>query len=150
MTTCLTCLSGFKLSGNRCLNINFISVDVEFTPDNADNSFFNDNYNTIMTGLANASSVDIGHIIVIELIYGSIEFKANVTTTTTPGSAEDQQIQDKIMNYFDTTTFNGLTVKVLSINNPNTPSSNGGSDSNTTLIIAIVVPIVSVRTSIFI
>ena len=103
-----------------------------------------------MTGLANASSVDIGHIIVIELIYGSIEFKANVTTTTTPGSAEDQQIQDKIMNYFDTTTFNGLTVKVLSINNPNTPSSNGGSDSNTTLIIAIVVPIVSVRTSIFI
>lgn len=147
-TTCLTCQSGFMLSGNRCLNTNQIDVSVTFTTAGGDNTIFTNNYNTIMTGLANAAGVPQSNIIVSSIVYSSVVFNAIVTINAAANSDLANNIQTSINNYFSTLNITGLTVSQSSIVNPDQNNNGGdtGSGSNATLIIAIVVPIVSVRT----
>ena len=144
-TTCLSCRDNFRKSGNKCLNLNKIELSVTFTPSNNDFSFFNNNYDTIMSGLASAAGVPQSDIIVKEIIYSSVVLNADVTTTAVAGSDQATNIQSSIDSYFKDLSITNLAVAQATIVNPGTPPPTEDS-SNSTLIIAIVVPIVIVRT----
>lgn len=146
-TTCLTCQSGFSLSGNRCLNDNQIDVEVTFNTDGGDNSIFTNNYNQIMSGLASSAGVAQSNIIVSSIVYSSVILNAVVTIDAAPGSSQATNIQNAINNYFTNLNIPGLTVAQSTVVNPGGNGNNGNDGgNNTTLIVAIVIPIISVRT----
>ena len=149
-TTCLSCQSGFMKSGNRCLNTNQIDVEVTFETEGGDNSIFTNNYDTIMSGLANAAGVSQANIIVSSIIYSSVILNAVVTINAAAGTDQANNIQSSINNYFTSLSIPGLTVSQSSVVNPDENNNNNGGSSNTTLIVAIVVPIVCVCTYLFI
>ena len=75
-TTCLSCNAGFLLSGNSCLDEFFVEVSVTFNPTNNNYDFFNDNYEVILTGMANAAGVSLSAIVVQSIIYNSVILNA--------------------------------------------------------------------------
>ena len=81
-TTCLSCNSGFQLSGNNCLNTSVVNVSVTFNPTNNNYDFFNNAYNTILAGMATAANVAQNAIIVKSIIYNSVIFNADITTSS--------------------------------------------------------------------
>lgn len=141
------------LSGNNCLNPNIISLSVTFVADGTANldSTFNNNFGTIISGMAAAAQVPEKDILIESIVYGSITLNSQVTTSATPGSATDTQIRNNLNNYFDNLNIPNLKVDTTSVVPPdNNGTSNDDDDSNTTLIVAIVVPIVVVCTFILI
>ena len=85
-TTCLSCTSGFTLSGNNCLNSNFIAVSVVFAPTGNVYSHFNDQFSTILSGMATAAGVQEKDIIIQSIVYSSVALNAAVTSTAAAGS----------------------------------------------------------------
>lgn len=114
-----------------------VDVSVTFNPTNNNYDFFNDNYEQIMTGMAQAAQVSQSAIIVKSIIYNSVILNAQITTT----SGNTGNIQNSVNNYFKNLQIANLEVAQSSIVDPNESENSG---SNTTLIVAIVVPIVVV------
>ena len=114
-------------------------------------STFNNNFGTIISGMAAAAQVPEKDILIESIVYGSITLNSQVTTSATPGSATDTTIRNNLNNYFDNLNIPNLKVDTTSVVPPdNNGTSNDDDDSNTTLIVAIVVPIVVVCTFILI
>ena len=143
-TTCLSCLSGFSLSGNNCLNVNRIAVSVTFAPDGNVYSLFNDQFATIVAGMAEAAGVAEKDIVINSVVYSSVVLNSAITTSAAPGSAADTNIKNALNNYFDNLNLPNLRVETTNVAPVTTTTDDD--NSNTTLIIAIVVPIVVIRT----
>ena len=152
-TTCLTCETGFTLSGNNCLNSNAINVTVTFAPTGNVYSHFNDQFNTIITGMATAAGVAEKSVVIASVIYSSVVLSTVVASPTAAGTTESNTILTNLNTYFANLNLAELSVTQTSISDSSSTNGNGGSsssssdgDSNTTLIVAIVVPIIIVRT----
>lgn len=134
------------LSGTVCQGQFALEVSVTFNPAGNDYSIFNNNYNQIMSGLASAAGVALSAINVKSIIYNSVILNAAVTSNNAPDSDAAKNMQNSINSYFTNLNIPNLAVVDSSISGTTTPDSNSDS-SNSTLIVAIVVPIVSVCTS---
>lgn len=99
-----------------------------------------------MSGLASAAGVALSAINVKSIIYNSVILNAAVTSNNAPDSDAAKNMQNSINSYFTNLNIPNLAVVDSSISGTTTPDSNSDS-SNSTLIVAIVVPIVSVCTS---
>ena len=150
-TTCLTCETGFTLSGNNCLNSNPINVTVVFAPTGNVYSHFNDQFGTIVTGMASAAGVGEKSVVIGAVIYSSVTLGIVVSSPTAAGTAESNTIVTNLNTYFTNLNLPGLAVTQSTVIDGS--SSSGGSSSttddggsNTTLIVAIVVPIIILRT----
>ena len=75
-TTCLSCVSGRLLSGNNCLFSNKISVTATFAPTDNQYNFFNDQFGTIVSGMATAAGVAQKDIIINSVVYSSVILNA--------------------------------------------------------------------------
>lgn len=144
-TTCLSCQSGFTLSGNNCLNSNFVAVSVTFAPTGNVYSHFNDQFATIVSGMATAAGVLEQDVVITSIIYSSVVLNGAVTSAAAPGSNQAKNIQTSLNNYFTNLNLADLTVEQSTVVDPGTTTTTDDDDSNTTLIVAIVVPILVVR-----
>lgn len=117
-STCLSCNANFMLSGTTCLGQFAIDLTVTFAPSNNDYSFFNDNYNSIMSGLASAAGVAPAAINVKSIVYNSVILNAAVTSTNQPNSNAAKSMQASINNYFSGLNIVNLQVANSVVTNP--------------------------------
>ena len=119
-------------------------MSVTFAPDGNVYSLFNDQFATIVAGMAEAAGVAEKDIVINSVVYSSVVLNSAITTSAAPGSAADTNIKNALNNYFDNLNLPNLRVETTNVAPVTTTTDDD--NSNTTLIIAIVVPIVVIRT----
>ena len=118
---------------------------------NTDPTTFVQNYYYFLTNVSNSVGQQVNTITVTNIQYGSATVNFVVSTANTAGSSGASTQQSNLQNILNSQTIGGMTVtkSTLVVNGaPSTDTSS--SNSNTILIIAIVVPIAALSTYCFI
>ena len=145
-TSCLSCQSGYSLVGTSCVSdFNFgATVVLQVQP-----SSFVQNYYSFLFNISNAVSQQINTITINSIQYGSATVNLVVSTTNAPGSSAASTQQTNLQNAIAANkTVGGMQVVSSSLILNGAPSSSSSNQS--VLIIAIVVPIASLSTFLFI
>ena len=108
-------------------------------------TLFNDQFNTLVEGMANAAGVAVKDVIVTRIIYSSVNISTNVAVADPVGSDGFNNAKNNLFNYINSYSTNNLAGSVVVDSTSGTTNTGGDDDNNTTLIVAIVVPIVVVR-----
>jgi hypothetical protein len=137
-TSCLSCTSGYTLTGTSCVStFNFAAtVILSTTPSN-----FVQNYYNFLTQISSTVNQQVNTITISSIQYGSATVNFVVSTPNAYGSAAANTQQTNLQNLIASNqTIANMQVSQSNLVLNGAPSSDGSS-SNTTLIIAIVIPI---------
>jgi hypothetical protein len=114
-------------------------------------SSFVQNYYNFLLQISTSVSQQINTITINSIQYGSATVNFIVSTTNAPGSSGANTQQTNLQNTIGTNnTVGGMRVASSSLVLNGAPSDNSSSNNQTVLIIAIVVPIASLSTFLFI
>lgn len=147
-TSCLSCISGYNISGTSCVSMFNYGAMVVL---NTDPTTFVQNYYSFLSNISSSIGQAINTITVSSIVYGSATVSFTVSTSNSYGSNGATTLQTNLQNTISGQSIAGLPVTKSTLTVNGAPSDNGGSStSNTTLIIAIVIPIASLSTFPFI
>jgi hypothetical protein len=114
---------------------------------NVDPSTFVSNYYNFLTNIANSVNQLVNTITINNIIYGSATVNFAVSTPYAFGSVEAQNQQKSLQSLLTSQNIAGMTVTTSNLILNGAPSNNNDngntSNSNTVLIVGIVVPIAS-------
>jgi len=137
-SSCISCITGYTLSGTTCVsNFNFGSSIVFDT--NA--ATFVQNYYNLLVEASNSVSQAVNTIFVNSIVYGSATINFTVSTSNAYGTSAASTQQTNLNNFLQSKNILGMPVLTGNLVLNGAPSDNSDSNSNTILIIAIVVPI---------
>lgn len=143
-TSCLSCVSGYTISGTSCVSSFNYGATVVL---NADPTTFVQNYYSFLSNISSSIGQAVNTITVTSIVYGSATVSFTVSTSNAFGSNGASTLQTNLQNTISGQSIGGLPVTKSTLTVNGAPSDNSSSStSNTTLIIAIVVPIVSIST----
>lgn len=151
ISTCLACATNYNLQGTQCVSsFNFQAQAVL----NTLLATFNQNYLAFLTQVANAAGTSIGSITVLSIVNGSVTVTMLISTQNSPNSNSAASQQTNIQNAL-TGSIAGMPVtSSLITSNGGSADPNNSADSGlsktTIIILATVIPVGTLRTSLLI